>query len=34
MSKQTWGTIALIVIAIPWSLVIAGVVYEYRRRHR
>ena len=34
MTKSTWGTIALIVIAIPWTLVIAGVVYEWRRRHR
>jgi hypothetical protein len=34
VSKSTWHTIALIFIAIPWTLVIMGAVYEYRRLKR
>ena len=34
MSKSTWSTVATVMLLIPWSLVIAGVLYAYHRRPR
>lgn len=31
MSKSAWATVAVIFLVIPWTLVFAGVLYEYRR---